>query len=286
MVWYLLAALTAICHAGYNLVSKKAISKADVYIVGAVSATAAALISTAVLLATGFPALGPDFWKVVPVEIALESLSLLLYLKALEKADISLAVPFLALTPAFLLLTSPLITGENISFQGAVGVLISAGSIYFLARDSKQKGWLKPFERIASNEGMRLMLAVAVLHSLTANFYKLLVVNSSAPLTSVIIEASTAAIFWALVAAKRSPVRKAGGIAPQAAVCGAFSSIGGIALGLALTTGLTPFVITIRRLSIPLTVLLGHHVLKEEDFRQRIIASAVLLVGAALILLS
>ncbi|MBI4361467.1 EamA family transporter [Candidatus Micrarchaeota archaeon] len=284
MAWFLFALVSAAAHAGYNLSSKQLVSKVDPYVVAALVASVAAFFSWAVVLATGIPALGEKFWMALGIEVVIESLALGFYLKALEKTDVSLAVPLLALTPALLLVTSPVITGESISSQGVLGVGLAVVGTYVLAMDPKHKGLLSPFSRLASDSGMRWMLLTAMMYSLTANYYKLVVVNSNAVLTSAVLESSAALVFSAvaLIEAKRwKPAKK---MIRTVAASGFLASLGGIALATALTTGLTPLVISIRRLSIPATVLLGHRVLSEGQFRQRMLASLILVAGAVLIL--
>ena len=284
MVWFFFALVSAATHAGYNLFSKQLVSNVDRYVVAATVAGAAAVFAWAGVLLTGIPALGPGFWPAFAVEFVMEAVALGLYLKSLEKTDVSLAVPLLALTPAFLLITSPLITGETISTQGVLGVAFAVVGTYILALDTKHKSLLSPFRRLWSDEGLRLMLLTAAAYSITANYYALVARNSSPMFTSAVIETSGVVVFGALVLIQRrkiEPVFKMGG---TVAASGFMAFLGGITLSVALLSGLTPLVISIRRLSIPMTVLLGHRVLKEGHFRQRIVASVILLAGAVLIL--
>jgi len=284
MAWFFFALVSAAAHAGYNLFSKQLVTKVDRYVVAASVAGAAAAFAWIGVVVTGIPALGPGFWPAFAVEIVMEALALGFYLKSLEKTDVSLAVPLLALTPAFLLITSPLITGESISSQGVLGVGLAVIGTYVLAMDGEKRNLLSPFRRLASDEGLRLMLLTAAAYSITANYYAIVVRNSSPMFTSAVIETSAFVIFGALVfrqQRKTGPVKK---ILPIVGASGFMAFLGGITLSVALQTGLTPLVISIRRLSIPMTVLLGHGVLKEGQFLQRMVASLILLAGAVLIL--
>lgn len=284
MVWFFFALVSAATHAGYNVFSKQLVSKVDRYVVAASVAGAAAVFAWIGVLFTGIPALGQGFWPAFVVEIVMEAVALGAYLKSLEKTDVSLAVPLLALTPAFLLITSPLITGESISSQGVLGVALAVIGTYVLALDSKQRGLLSPFRRLTSDEGLRLMLLTAVAYSITANYYALVVRNSSPMFTSAVIETSALVVFGGLVLWQKRAIKPVKKMLPTVTASGFMSFLGGVALSIALQTGLTPLVISIRRLSIPMTVVLGHGVLKEEQFRQRLLASLILVAGAIMIL--
>lgn len=278
------ALVSAATHAGYNVFSKQLVSKVDRYVVAATVAGAAAVFAWAGVLLTGIPSLGPGFWPAFAVEFVMEAVALGLYLKSLEKTDMSLAVPLLALTPAFLLLTSPLITGESISSQGVLGVGLAVVGTYVLALDPKHKSLQSPFRRLWTDKGLRLMLLTAAAYSITANYYALVVRNSSPMFTSAVIETSALVVFGGFVLMQRRKLEPVRAMMPTVAASGFMAFLGGITLSIALQTGLTPLVISIRRLSIPMSVLLGHRVLKEGQFRQRMLASVILLVGAALIL--
>lgn len=284
MVWFFFALVSAATHAGYNVFSKQLVSKVDRYVVAASVAGAAAAFAWIGVLLTGIPALGPGFWPAFAVEIVMEAVALGAYLKSLEKTDVSLAVPLLALTPAFLLITSPLITGESISSLGVLGVALAVIGTYVLAADPKQRSLLSPFQRLASDEGLRFMLLTAAAYSITANYYALVVRNSSPMFTSAVIETSALVVFGGLVLWQRRDTTPVKTMASTVTASGFMAFLGGVTLSIALQTGLTPLVISIRRLSIPMTVLLGHRVLKEEHFRQRLFASLILVAGAILIL--
>lgn len=72
------------------------------------------------------PRLDMTFWVASLTALPLEAIAVVLYMKALKVSPLSLTVPFLTLTPVFLILVSYLLLGEKISPGGAAGILLIA----------------------------------------------------------------------------------------------------------------------------------------------------------------
>src|SRR5512138_3588176 len=67
------------------------------------------------LVALPAPKLAPEFMPTILMALPLELLALILYFKALKLSPLGLTVPFLALTPIFLLVIPHLVLGERVS---------------------------------------------------------------------------------------------------------------------------------------------------------------------------
>ena len=65
---------------------------------------------------------------------------------------------------------------------------------------------------------------------------------------------------------------------------GLLIALSGLLLGYALSAGLTPYVISIRRLSVPAAVVFGHVFLGERNLGQRLFASLISFIGVVLML--
>jgi drug/metabolite transporter (DMT)-like permease len=81
-----------------------------------------------------------------------------------------LTLPYLAFTPVLVALTGLLLLGEHLSPVGWLGILLVVLGAYLLNATSSTRpaGWFEPLRAIAYARGSRLMLAVAVLYSLTS----------------------------------------------------------------------------------------------------------------------
>ncbi len=74
-------------------------------------------------------------------------------MKAIQVSDLSLAVPMVALTPFFLLLTSPLLVGEFPAPLGVVGIVLIVAGSYLMKVRERARGLLAPFRVTSGREG-------------------------------------------------------------------------------------------------------------------------------------
>ncbi len=286
--------VTAICQSVTDLGTKAATREADDRaILAAQWCAGAALLSTACLafypglLCTPAQTLAelvkPEFWKLLAWSGALNVVAYALYIRAFRLSDASLVAPLVLLTPVLMLVTSPIMTGERAPPMGAFGVLFTVLGVGLL--DAGQaNGRRFNFHVFARDKGARLMIATAVIWSVTANIDKL-GVKASTPLIWIaavtILIAICAVLYW-FAGERRAPrlydLRYAIG-------AGSAMAFGNTVQMWALTVLFTPYVIAIKRLSALFTVLASGHVLKEET-GGRLLGAAVMLLGAIMIALA
>ena len=143
-----------------------------------------------------------------------------------------------------------------------------------------------PLVAMAGNPGSRLMLCVAFIWSITSNFDKIGVLNSSP-------------LFWAFslfcaIALGMLPFvfRRGRGFGPIIAqwrllgVMGGFNAIAITFQMLALTLAPVAQVIAVKRMSALLSVLFGHFFFKEKGLRERLLGAAIMVTGVVIMALS
>jgi drug/metabolite transporter (DMT)-like permease len=117
-----------------------------------------------------------QFWAWVAALLPLEMSAMLLYMRAIRDHPLSLTLPYLAFTPVFVIVTGWLLLGERISPSGTLGILLVVTGAWLLnvqhasLRDSRS--WVAPLKAIFREPGSRMMLAVALLYSLTSTMGK------------------------------------------------------------------------------------------------------------------
>lgn len=133
-----------------------------------------------VLLALGIkpdlPAVGaslhlspvPAFTIYLLLNAALEGSAILLNFKALQVSPLSFCVPFMALTPVFLLPIGTCFLHERISPGMIVGVFLVVVGSLVINRHLVARGWMEPAKAILREQGSRYMLIVAFLLACTA----------------------------------------------------------------------------------------------------------------------
>lgn len=283
--------VTAVCQSATDLGTKAATREADDRSILAAQWTAGALLLTLACL-VAYPAFltapletlssltRPEFPSLLAWSGALNVVAYALYIRAFRLSDASLVAPLVLLTPVLMLVTSPLMTGERAPPMGALGVLLTVLGVGML--DANQSGGRRfNFMVFARDKGARLMIATAVIWSVTANLDKLGVLAST-PLVWIaavtIVIALCAVLYW-LAERPRAPRLST---LRFAIAGGAAMALGNTVQMWALTILFTPYVIAIKRLSALFTVLASAHVLKE-DSGGRIFGAAVMLLGAVMI---
>ncbi|MEY6434136.1 DMT family transporter [Thioalkalicoccus limnaeus] len=116
------------------------------------------------------------FWGWIAILLPLEILAMLMYMAAIRDHPLSQTLPYLAFTPAFVILIADWVLGEKVSAQGAVGILLIVGGSWLLnvqqARAADWRTWAAPLAATFHQRGSRMMLAVALLYAVTATLGK------------------------------------------------------------------------------------------------------------------
>lgn len=153
-----------------------------------------AIIYLPILLSVGIPHLGQYFWIAVFARLLIDTPGLILYVKALKIAPLSLAIPMVALTPILLIFVSFIINHLIPTPLGILGVIITALGIYLLNFDHDTKHLLSPFFAIKNNRGLQLMLLFVISQAFGASLQRLAIDNSN-----VYFYTSFFQLFWAIL---------------------------------------------------------------------------------------
>lgn len=117
-----------------------------------------------------------ELWWWLAVLVPLELAAMLLYMAAIRDHPLSLTLPYLAFTPAFVIVIAWVILGEQVSPCGAAGILLVVAGAWLLnsehARAGDWRSWAAPFKAILWEPGSRMMLGVAAIYSVTATLGK------------------------------------------------------------------------------------------------------------------
>jgi hypothetical protein len=108
-------------------------------------------------------------------------------------------MPYTALTPAFLLITAPLMGGGTPTLLGALGVLTIAVGLYVLNTSPAHVGFLDPFRAFSKERGSRLMFLSALTSAFAANLDLIALQNANAPFYLAIDSAGTALAMTVMV---------------------------------------------------------------------------------------
>ena len=233
------------------------------------------------------PAPGADFYWATALAVPLDTVALVLYIRAIQASPLSMTLPLLAVTPALLLVIPAALLGERLSVAGVAGVLLISLGCYALNIGEARRGFLEPLRALARERGARLMLAVAVIYSLTSTLGKIGVTAASPLLFGAAYFTAMCALVTPFALAGRSrsalaAIRRE--LGPGRAL------LPGLVYGamivfhmLALSLAPVAYMIAVKRLSLLIGVLYGRFLFGEGRFRERLAGAVLMLAGVLLI---
>jgi len=287
-LWFPLTLFCAFSLATSDALTKKALADHNEYLIAWLRLLLALPFLLAPLLFIQIPSLGKDFFPAILIALPLETAATLFYIRALKVSPLSLTLPFLALTPVFLLIIPFLLLGEKISLAGGIGILLIAVGSYSLNLGETRKGILAPFRAIRRERGALYMIVVAFLYSITSTLSKKAIAASS-PLffaacyyPAVVIMLTPFTIYYGRQELKGLVKNNA---LKSALFPALFYALMLIAHMLAISMAQVAYMISVKRLSLLIGVFYGHLLFKEKGIRERPLGTVLMLLGVVLITL-
>lgn len=284
--WIVLALLAAFLESLKDLSSKSSMRTLSPQLTGlAASAVPIPILLTFLIMTPSWPTVDPQFFLALALSGSLNVLAMFQFMRALQESDLSLAIPFIAFTPIFLLVTSPLLLGDIPTGQDLGGILCIVGGAYILHFHTLRQGLFAPFMAIWDQPGPRRMLSVAFIFSFTSNFDKLGVQHSSPLLWSLSITTVMAMSFLFLlrIFPPTNHLRPHGRTLILLLFIGVFQGLGLFVHNHALMSGPVPAVIALKRTSILFAVTWGIVFLKEHYGWERILAAILMIAGVGIL---
>ncbi len=281
-MWILLSILAATFRSLQDVLGKHNLNTVNEYVLAfSVRLFAFLVLLPAVIYEGVIPELNETFWYCLLVSTLFNVATSVLYLKAIKSDDLSLTVPFIGFSPFFLLFTSFIISDERPAVQGVFGVLLMVAGTYFFQFKEKKKNFLAPFAALLKLRGPKMMLLVAFLWSISSNFDKIGIKNSSPVFWALMLNLGISFfVFW-IVIFKKISLKAA--MDKKVALLGILSGMGLIVEMTAISLYLVTYVIAVKRLSTVQSVIWGHFFFKEQGIKKRLFASSVILAGVLLI---
>ncbi len=284
MLWLVFATLTAIFESLKDVASKRSLKNVDEYIVS----WSLIIFTLALLLPLLFfmkiPPLGDQFYLALILDGSLNTLAMIMYVKAINSSDLSLTVPLITFTPLFLLLTSPLIVKEYPTFVQAMGIVMIVAGSYILNIKEKNQGYLAPFQGLLKQKGPQLMLGVAWLWSITSNVDKLGVQNSSPTFWAIANYSFIALAMLPIMLYKsRRNFHQIPKHLPSLVPIGLFHGLAVFFQMRAIEMTMVAQVISVKRMSALISVFWGYLIFKEKGIKERATGAAMMILGVLLI---
>ncbi|MGD8367395.1 MAG: EamA family transporter [Desulfobacterales bacterium] len=286
MLWPWLALMTAFAAASQDAWIKRHFSHMGLRAMAAYPMAYGFPFYALALVFIPVPALDRVFLSCYLVSLPLNMIAFLIYLNAIRTSALSLTVPYLAFTPAFMIATGKIFLGELPNIWGAVGIGITCIGGYVLNIDPKDRRLLTPLRAFAAEPGARQMLFVAFLFSFAAVIGKKGILHSS-PLFFTLSFFSGFSLLLAvgLCWAGRVPLRRLAEHPVNGAVAGLLFFAHGVLHAYAIAMAKAAYMIAIKRLSVLFGVLFGGIWFGEARIGIRLAGAALMVSGAVVILL-
>ena len=274
--------LSAFFLATSDALSKKALQVNNEYLVAWFRLIFTMPLLFVVMFFIPLPELDSSFFKAFCIALPLEVVTVILYIKALKLSPLSLTLPFLSLTPFFLILNSYLILGEKVSLQGGVGIFLIVSGSYVLNISEMKNGLLGPLKAIKREKGSVLMICVAFLYSITSSFGKMAIEHSS-PLFFGISYFIALNIVFAPIGIMMGK----GDLKPfiqqkkykRLFMPGLFYSLMVITHMTAMSLTKVAYMISVKRASLLIGLFYGYLFFKEENIRSRFAGAFLMFIG-------
>ena len=234
----------------------------------------------------GMPNVSTGFWWPLMATAVLNVGIIFWQNKSLKIEDASIVEPIQGTTPIFAILTSWLMLREFPTPWGLLGILSVVLGVYVLNLEhmpQEIRSLGKPLSRLISSRGAQLAFLSAVLGSISLNFDKLVVVNSSpmmrASIVFLVVAGSVYAASWirgCWQKMDKSCFWPLFGI-------GLLIGLSNILMDWGFLYGIVPYVGSLKRFQIIVTTLLAGIFLREGNMGFRITASVIMFAGIVLI---
>ncbi|MBI5343904.1 MAG: EamA family transporter [Deltaproteobacteria bacterium] len=179
MHWVFFAFLTAIALSTADALSKKALSSTDELVIVWVREGYALPFLALAFFFVEAPPLDSTFVITVLALLPLEITALFLYVKAIRLSPLSLTIPFMALSPVFIVFIAFIFLGERPSAAGVAGIVLIALGAYLLNASALRFSITGPLRAIIKEPGSVLMVIVAFIYSITSTLGKVALKHSS-----------------------------------------------------------------------------------------------------------
>jgi drug/metabolite transporter (DMT)-like permease len=227
-----------------------------------------------------------EFWLPLAGSVAFNSVAVYLVMSALASSELGTVLPLSTLSPAFLLVTAPIILHEFPSWLGIVGILITTAGTWGLKFEKGQKSVWSPFQSLWKEKQNRKMLFVALIWAFSAPLDKRASVAGGPLWYLTCIDLGLAAVYVPFMFRKDRWQKLFSDGSAKLLPLGISNAFRAWCQFTAFCLLLVPYAVGIKRLSILFGILWGRYLFGERDTFKRIWSAAIMIAGSILILIA
>ncbi len=286
MLWILLSITTAFVVATQDAWVKKHFSHLSSYEMAVIPMFFSFPMFAFTLLFVQVPSLDRIFLVCFLVSLPLNAVCFTLYMRAIQISPLSLTLPYLAFTPIFTIIPGYMFLKELPNIWGGAGILLTVLGSFVLNLDPQAPNAGFRSAHITREPGSVLMLIVAFLFGFAVVIGKVAIVHSSVMFFTIAFFATLnftmVLVLWIAgkVSLKTFSEKPAKGLA-----AGVLLFLHAVFHGWAVSLTKVVYMISVKRLSILIGVLLGGVFFKEENIPIRAAGTLLMLAGAVIIMI-
>jgi len=276
--WVFYALITAFSLATADAISKKALGRSNEYVIAWVREGYALPFLFLAFFFIDIPSLDRTFWLSLLLMIPLEIAAIILYVKAIKISPLSLTIPFLAVSPVFIILIAFLILGEVPDRSGLLGILLIVAGAYLLNIRTTREDLLGPIKAIRRERGSIFMIIVALIYSVTATLGKV-AVQHSGPIFFGVFYPFLLTLILSVVLWRKGLLPEVLSRPMTFLAIGIFTAIMILTHFKAISMTDVAYMISVKRASLVFSVLYGRVLFGEENIRERLTGSVLMIAG-------
>jgi len=205
-------------------------------------------------------------------------------MKAIRLSPLSLCIPFMALSPVFIIIIAFIFLDERPGPAGIAGIMMIAAGAYLLNASASRYGALGPIKAIAKEPGALLMTVVALIYSITSTLGKVAIEHSS-PLFFGFFYPLVLTSALTVYAGARGKLKGVTSFPLRFLLIGLCTATMVMSHYMALSGTQVAYMISVKRTSLIFSVIYGKIVFNEERIRERLLGSVIMMAGVVLIVL-
>lgn len=277
MLWFILALTSAILVSTNDIIRKLISQKVNIVVIPFFQAFITFSVMFIFSIFKGLPEVNTLFFLVAFSNAFLNTIATILYVYALKHGDISIGIPMLSFTPAFMIVTSFILLGEFPNIFGIIGISLIVSGAYLLTTNRK------PFEHLKKELSPKIFLTIALIWSITANLDK---IGSKLATPEFYITCVTfmISLFLFPVVIKNLKLNEIKENLKALSGIGFVNAFALLAQMHALLLAKASYVIATKRLSTVFSTVFGGKFFREKELKKRIIAASIMFSGVFMIL--
>jgi len=276
--WVIFALIAAFTLATADSISKKALRNTDEYVIAWVRQGYSLPFLALAFFFIEIPTLDRTFWLTLLLMLPLEITAIILYVKAIKISPLSVTIPFLTLSPVFIILTAFFILGELPDKSGFIGIFLIAFGGYLLNIRATANGILGPVKAIGKERGSIFMIGVALIYSITSTLGKVSIQHSS-PIFFGFFYPFVLTIILTIILGSKGILNQVVSTPKIFIGIGLFISIMVMSHFIALSMTDVAYMISVKRFNLIFSVIYGRFLFMEKHTGERLIGSLMMITG-------